>query len=62
MKPRSSYKRVLNAKNQAIKLQSLHSDAFIFTFDGPYINDKTPSAETKSLERTLLATFRLFGD
>ena len=120
----SSYKRLINAKNQAIKFQSLHSDAFIFvwfedkpfdlqrfaetaptgvesppspvhvgeytfyyygpggggvsypdgyffnlrgktlyiTFDGPYINDKTPSAETKSLERKLLATFRLFGD
>jgi hypothetical protein len=32
------------------------------TFDGPYINDKTPSAETKKLERELLATFRLFRD
>jgi hypothetical protein len=120
----SRYKRLPSDKNQPIKFQSSHSDAYIFvqfenkpfnlqrfaetaptgvesppspvhvgeytfyyygpggggvsypdtyffnlggktlyiTFDGPYINDKTPSAETKKLERELLATFRLFGD
>ncbi len=29
-------------------------------FDGPYINDKTPSPETKALEERLLETFRTF--
>jgi hypothetical protein len=29
------------------------------TFDGPYENDKTPTAETKKLEREILATFSL---
>jgi len=29
-------------------------------FDGPYVNDKTPSAETKALEPQLLSTLRVF--
>jgi hypothetical protein len=41
---------------------NLRGKTLYITFDGPYINDKTPSAETKKLERELLATFRLFGD
>jgi hypothetical protein len=28
-------------------------------FDGPYVNDKTPSAETKALEPELLSTLRV---
>src|SRR6266851_2033825 len=41
---------------------NLRGKTLYITFAGPYINDKTPSAETKKLERELLATFRLFGD
>ena len=29
-------------------------------FDGPYINDKTPSDETKKIEEKVLASFRTF--
>jgi hypothetical protein len=41
---------------------NLRGKTLHITFDGPYIHDKTPSAETKKLERELLATFRLFED
>lgn len=29
-------------------------------FDGPYVDNKTPSAETKKIEREMLATFSIF--
>jgi hypothetical protein len=47
----------------------LYSDDYLFNlrgrllhieFDGPYIHDKTPSEETKTLEPKLLATFQTF--
>jgi len=41
---------------------NLRGKTLHITFDGPYIHDKTPSAETRKLERELLATFRLFED
>ncbi len=39
---------------------NLRGKTLYITFDGPYINDKTPTAETKRIERELLATFRTF--
>jgi hypothetical protein len=38
----------------------LKGKTLLIIFDGPYINDKTPSPETKDLERRLLQTFRTF--
>jgi len=39
---------------------NLRGKTLYITFDGPYINDKTPSRETKMLERQVLATFSTF--
>ena len=39
---------------------NLRGKTLYVTFDGPYMNDNTPSAETKKLEREILATFRTF--
>jgi hypothetical protein len=36
---------------------NLRGKTLTITFDGPYDGDKTPSAETKKLEREILATF-----
>lgn len=38
---------------------NLRGKTLYITFDGPYIDDKTPPPETKLMERKLLATFRL---
>jgi len=38
----------------------LKGKTLLIIFDGPYINDKTPSPETKDLEERLLQTFRTF--
>jgi|SRR5579871_2697651 len=38
----------------------LKGKTLLIIFDGPYINDKTPSPETKALEERLLETFRTF--
>ena len=38
----------------------LKGKTLFITFDGPYINDKTPSQETKNMEEQLLATLRTF--
>lgn len=36
---------------------NLRGKTLCITFDGPYVNDKTPSEETKKLESEILATF-----
>ncbi len=38
----------------------LKGKTLLIIFDGPYINDKTPSLDTKDLEERLLQTFRTF--
>lgn len=38
----------------------LKGKTLLIIFDGPYVNDKTPSPETKDLELRLLQTFRTF--
>jgi hypothetical protein len=38
----------------------LKGKTLTITFDGPYVNDKTPSLETKNMEEELLGTFRTF--
>jgi hypothetical protein len=38
----------------------LRGKTLYITFDGPYVNDKTPSPGTKSLEPRLLSTLRVF--
>ena|SRR5215813_1348166 len=38
----------------------LNGKALLISFDGPYVNDKTPSQETKDIEKQLLETFRTF--
>jgi hypothetical protein len=39
---------------------NLWGKTLYITFDGPYVGDKTPSAETKKLESEILATFSTF--
>ena len=39
---------------------NLKGNALLIAFDGPYINDKTPSPETKQIERQLLQSFQTF--
>jgi hypothetical protein len=39
---------------------NLRGKTLTITFDGPYDGDKTPSAETRKLEREILATFSTF--
>jgi hypothetical protein len=39
---------------------NLRDKTLTITFDGPYEGDKTPSAETKKLEREILAIFSTF--
>jgi hypothetical protein len=39
---------------------NLHGKILLIYFDGPYEMDKTPTPETKKLERKVLATFRAF--
>ena len=38
----------------------LHGKLLSIDFDGPYEGDKTPTAETKKMERKVLASFREF--
>lgn len=38
----------------------LKGKTLTMTFDGPYVNDKTPSPVTKNMEERLLGTFRIF--
>ena len=38
----------------------LKGKTLFISFDGPYINEKTPSEETKNMEEKLLATLRTF--
>ena len=38
----------------------LRGKTLTIDFDGPFINDKTPSAATKAIEAKMLATFRTF--
>lgn len=39
---------------------NLRGKILVIDFDGPYENDKTPTPETKKIERKVLATFREF--
>lgn len=39
---------------------NLKGKTLYIIFQGPYINDKTPSAETKKIEEKVLASFRTF--
>ena len=39
---------------------NLKGKTLYITFDGPYVNNKTPSLETKTLEPRLLSTLRAF--
>lgn len=39
---------------------NLRGKTLYISFDGPYVNDKTPTAETKKLESEILATFSTF--
>jgi hypothetical protein len=38
----------------------LKGKTLYISFSGPYVNDKTPSSETKALEPKLLASLRTF--
>jgi len=37
---------------------NLHGKILVIDFDGPYESDKTPTPETKKMERKVLASFR----
>ena len=39
---------------------NLRGKIFVIDFDGPYQNDKTPTAAMKKMERKALATFSIF--
>jgi len=39
---------------------NLHGKTLHISFDGPCVNDKTPTPETKEIEHRLLQTFRTF--
>jgi hypothetical protein len=39
---------------------NLKGKTLYIVFDGPYLNDKTPSDETKEIEDKMLASFRVF--
>ena len=39
---------------------NLRGKILVIDFDGPYDNDKTPTATTKKMEQKVLATFRIF--
>ena len=41
---------------------TLKGKTLYVTFDGPYLNDKTPTPETKKWEREILATFSVLPE